>query len=139
MSRSEHSVELGQSPSALLPDDIGSDVRSAVSSAVPRLSKYFVRITDPRKYGRPGLLQISIQTQRLERRRLRIAVKHRIDLFHDVRGNVEESSLVLDRNQGPLGTLVLRNLKGSLSERSGLMFPWKVMSPRTSVAAVSGA
>jgi hypothetical protein len=80
----------------------------------------------------------SFLPEHLHRRRLRIAVEDGIYVFHDVGADVEEASLVLDRNQGALGAVVFAICSGSVRERSGLMFPWTLILPRTRRAGLTG-
>lgn len=55
---------------------------------------------------RSGLLR---EPKRLHRGNLRIAEEYRIDVFDDVRANLQKRALVLDGNQRSLGAIVHRN------------------------------
>ena len=53
----------------------------------------------------------SRQAQHLHRRGLRIAIEHRVDVFHDIGADIEEAPLVLDWNQRALRSVVLADLQ----------------------------
>jgi hypothetical protein len=45
--------------------------------------------------------------QRLQRRRLRLTIKDRIDVFHDVGIHIQEVAFVFDGDEGAFGAVVL--------------------------------
>jgi hypothetical protein len=54
----------------------------------------------------------TLHIQRLQRRRPRLPVKDRIDVFHDVGVHVEEVAFVFDGDEGAFGAVVLGDLEG---------------------------
>ena len=78
-------------------------------------------------------LDHQVNLDRLHRRRHRIRrIEHRIDLFDDVAGDFEEVPLVFERDQAARrAPLSMPTWSGSANERTDLIFPWMLRSPRT--------